>query len=49
MIPFHLFLFSFFKKKEQKEMTLEEYQNSLLVQQTREQSNDIRNRMNHYM
>jgi hypothetical protein len=51
MVPFHLFLFlfSFFTKKSEKEMTFDQYQHRLLVEQLREKSKDMRSNMNHFM
>ncbi|WP_456278199.1 hypothetical protein [Bacillus sp. AK128] len=49
MVPFHLFLFSLFVKKTNKEMTTQDYQNSLFANKLRETSKDIRYTMKHFM
>ncbi|MFZ3588248.1 hypothetical protein ACOI1C_02990 [Bacillus sp. DJP31] len=46
MVPFHLLLFSIFSKKKETEVTFDEYQNGLVVEQLREKSKDFRYTMN---
>ncbi|WP_246940608.1 hypothetical protein [Bacillus pinisoli] len=48
MVPFHLFLFAFFKKAD-KEMSMSDYHQSQLSKKIQERSKDIQYNMRHYL